>query len=142
MKKVLVNFDSFENGVKLVNSISTFCSELVNNIHLLLVVEEETIEYYSTLNNKSPEAIVEEKRLEYEQIARSVISEFQGAFSFTWSVQEGLLGETIISAAKKEKVDMIVLGAQQEKITKRIVSSPIPYVAETSPVPVLLIPLR
>jgi len=142
MKKALIQINSYEDGVKLVNSINVFCTEFISNIHLLLIVNQENIEYLVNLYGKSKDEIIKEKQKEYEQIAHSVISEFQGRFVFTWEVAVGLIGETIVQKAKEKKVDMIVLGTQQEKVTKRLVTTPIPYVAETSDVPVLLIPLR
>ena len=142
MKKALIQIGSYEDGVKLVNGINVFCTEFISKIHLLLIINQENIEYLVDLYDKSKDKLIREKQKEYEQIARSVISEFQGMFVFTWEVAVGLVGETIVQKAKEKKVDLIVLGTQQEKVTKRLASTPILYVAEASDVPVLLIPLR
>ncbi|MHA1592687.1 MAG: universal stress protein, partial [Candidatus Heimdallarchaeaceae archaeon] len=59
----------------------------------------------------------------------------------TYSIETGIISESIIKASLKEEVDFITMGTKRERIAKRLLKNHIRYVIELTSIPVLLYPV-
>jgi nucleotide-binding universal stress UspA family protein len=142
MKKALVGVGDFESGSKLINQLMEFFCDWVTEVHLLNVIDRENLNHLAAYKGKTPEEILEENKHEYENVLRNLSNEYSDTHLYiTTEISKGLIAESIIETAKKEEVDVIVMGTRRETITKRLVKNHVRYVIELSDIPVLLFPV-
>ena len=142
MKKALVAVRDFESGSILLKKLMDFFGDWVTEVHLLNVIDKESLDYLSTFKNKTIEEILEEKKLENENILTKLKNEYAISHLYiTTEILEGFIAENIIKSSKKEHVDFIVMGTKSETITKRLIKNHVRYVIEISDIPILLFPV-
>lgn len=138
----MVAISDFESGSKLITSINDFFEDWVTEIHLLNVIDSETIEHLASFRGKEVEEVLKSTKIEYENILEKLKSSFsESHFYITYEIKEGIVAETIIEISKKEDIDFIVMGTKRERIAKRLLKNHIRYVIELSEIPVLLFPV-
>ncbi|MCE7742604.1 MAG: universal stress protein [Candidatus Heimdallarchaeota archaeon] len=142
MKKVLIAVGDFESGAKLINNLMEFFGDWVTEIHLLNVIDRQSLERLAIFRGTTPEEAEEENTLKYESILENLRKEYDDSHLYiTIEGSKGLIAEKIIKSSKKEKVDFIVMGTRRESITKRLIKNHVRYVIEISDIPVLLFPV-
>ncbi len=142
IRKSLVAISDFDSGTKLLSSIIDFFGDWVTEIHLLNVIDSETVEHFATFRNKPLEEVLEATKEEYENILTKLVNTYANShFYISYDVKEGIVSESIIETAKQEQVDFIVMGTKREKIAKRLLKNHVRFVIELSNIPVLLFPV-
>jgi len=142
IKKTLVAISDFDSGTKLLSSIIDFFEDWVTEIHLLNVLDSETLEHLATFRSKTLEEVLENTKVEYENILLKLENSYADShFYITHDVKEGIVAESIIETAKEEEADFIVMGTKRESIAKRLLKNHVRYVIELSNIPVLLFPV-
>ncbi len=142
IRKALVAISDFESGSNLIASIIDFFDDWVTEIHLLNVVDSETLEHLAAFRNIGKEEVAESTKTEYESILQKLENSFENShLLITYEIREGIVAESIINASKQEDVDFIVMGTKRERISKRLLKNHVRYVIELSEIPVLLFPV-
>lgn len=142
IKKALVAISDFESGKNLIESIIGFFEDWVTEIHLLTVMDSETLEHLAIFRGKTVEEVLEISKGESENTLKKLKLAFSNTHLYiTYDIKEGIVAETIIETSKIEDIDFIVVGSKRERIAKRLLKNHIRYVIELSDIPVLLFPV-
>ena len=142
MKKALVAVGDFESGSKLINQLMEFFGDWVTEVHLLNVIDKQTLDQLAIFRGESQESIFSKSQQEYEGVLEKLRLEYDDTHLYiSTELSEGLISENIIKTSKKENVDFIVMGTRRESITRRLIKHHVRYVIELSDIPVLLFPV-
>lgn len=142
IKKALVAISDFESGVKLIKQLIDFFDDWVTEIHLINVIDRETVLYLADFRGETIEDVENKLTIERENILQKLGNTYTDSHLYiTYSIQTGIVSEVIIEASLKEGVDFITMGTKRERIAKRLLKNHIRYVIELASIPVLLYPV-
>ena len=142
IKKALVAIGDFESGVNLIKQLIDFFDDWVTEIHLLNVVDREANQHLANFRGESIEETIEKRKIDSKDILHKLSKTFSDTHLFiTYSIEEGIIAESIIEASVKEEVDFIAMGTKRERIAKRLLKNNIRFVIELASIPVLLYPV-
>ncbi|MHA1550658.1 MAG: universal stress protein [Candidatus Heimdallarchaeaceae archaeon] len=142
IKKALVAIGDFESGVNLIKQIIDFFDDWVTEIHLINVVDSETVQHLADFRGESIEDVENKCITESDNILQKLINIYSDSHLYiTYSIETGIISESIIKASLKEEVDFITMGTKRERIAKRLLKNHIRYVIELASIPVLLYPV-
>ncbi|MCK4896773.1 MAG: universal stress protein [Candidatus Heimdallarchaeota archaeon] len=142
IKKALVAISDFENGTNLIKQIIDFFDDWVTKIHLINVIDSETVQHLANFRGETIEEVENKCKTESENILKNLINIYSDSHLYiTYSIETGIISESIIEASLKEEVDFITMGTKRERIAKRLLKNHIRYVIELTSIPVLLYPV-
>jgi len=142
IKKALVAIGDFESGMNMIKQIIDFFDDWVTEIHLINVIDSETVRHLADFRGESIEDVENKCKTESENILKKLVNIYSDSHLYiTSSIETGIISESIIKASLKEKVDFITMGTKRERIAKRLLKNHIRYVIELTSIPVLLYPV-
>ena len=142
IKKALVAISDFESGINLIKQIIDFFDDWVTEIHLINVVDSETVQHLADFRGETIEEVENKCITESDNILQKLINIYSDSHLYiTSSIETGIISESIIKASLKEKVDFITMGTKRGRIAKRLLKNHIRYVIELASIPVLLYPV-
>ena len=142
IKKALVAISDFESGINLIKQIIDFFDDWVTEIHLINVVDSETVQHLADFRGETIEEVENKCITESDNILHRLINIYSDSHLYiTSSIETGIISESIIKASLKEKVDFITMGTKRGRIAKRLLKNHIRYVIELASIPVLLYPV-
>ncbi len=142
IKKALVAISDFESGISLIKQIVDFFDDWVTEIHLINVIDSETVQYLANFRGKTTEDVEKKCKIESENMLQKIINIYSDSHLYiTYSIETGIISESIIEASLKEEVDFITMGTKRVRIAKRLLKNHIRYVIEIASIPVLLYPV-
>ncbi len=142
IKKALVAISDFESGTNLIKQIIDFFDDWVTEIHIINVIDSETVQHLSNFRGETIEEVENKSKTESENILKNLISIYSDSHLYiTYSIETGIISESIIKTSLKEEVDFITMGTKRERIAKRLLKNHIRYVIELASIPVLLYPV-
>ena len=142
IKKALVAISDFESGINLIKQIIDFFDDWVTEIHLINVVDSETVQHLADFRGETIEEVENKCVTESDNILQKLINIYSDSHLYiTSSIETGIISESIIKASLKEKVDFITMGTKRGRIAKRLLKNHIRYVIELASIPVLLYPV-
>ena len=151
-KKILFPVDLSETSAKLVPHVTTMAEQIGSRIHLIFVAP--ILDYFSTFHiasdsiDKLETELIErtEKRAKElikgaeKRLKKFIEEHFQGFSDLRATVVSGDVSKEILSYARSERIDVIILGTHGKKGPDKIVlSSVAEKVVKGSLVPVLLV---
>jgi nucleotide-binding universal stress UspA family protein len=142
IRKSLVAISDFESGISLIKQLIDFFDDWVTEIHLINVIDSETVQHLANFRGETNEDIENKCKTESENILQKLINVYSDSHLFiTYSIETGIVSDAIIEASLKEEVDFITMGTKRERIAKRLLRNHIRYVIELASIPVLLYPV-
>lgn len=142
IRKALVAISDFESGINLIKQIIDFFDDWVTEIHLINVIDIETVQHLANFRGESTEDVEKKCRAESENILQKLINIYTDSHLYiTYNIETGIISESIIKASLKEEVDFITMGTKRKRIAKRLLKNHIRYVIELASIPVLLYPV-
>jgi nucleotide-binding universal stress UspA family protein len=142
IRKALVAISDFESGISLIKQLIDFFDDWVTEIHLINVIDSETVQHLANFRGETNEDIENKCKTESENILQKLINVYSDSHLFiTYSIETGIVSDAIIEASLKEEVDFITMGTKRERIAKRLLRNHIRYVIELASIPVLLYPV-
>lgn len=142
IKKALVAISDFESGISLIKQIISFFDNWVTEIHLINVIDTETVQHLANFRGETFEDVEKKCKTESENILHKLINTYSDSHLYiTYSIETGIISESIIEASVKEEVDFITMGTKRGRIAKRLLKNHIRYVIELASIPVLLYPV-
>ena len=142
IKKALVAISDFESGTNMIKQIIEFFDDWVTEIHLINVIDSETVQYLADFRGQTIEEVESKCKTESETVLKNLINIYSDSHLYiTSSIETGNISESIIEASIKEEVDFITMGTKRTRIAKRLFKNHIRYVIELASIPVLLYPV-
>jgi nucleotide-binding universal stress UspA family protein len=126
----------------MIKQIIDFFDDWVTEIHLINVIDSETVQHLADFRGESIEDVENKCKAESENILNKLVNIYSDSHLYiTSSIETGIISESIIKASLKEKVDFIAMGTKRERMAKRLLKNHIRYVIELASIPVLLYPV-
>ena len=142
MKKALVAISDFESGMKMIEQLINFFDDWVTEIHLINVIDRETVQHLANFSGESVEEVEKKNFIESKNIMQKLITTYSDSHLYiTYTIEKGIIAEAIVKASLKEGVDFITMGSKRERKAKRLLKNNNRYVIELASIPVLLYPL-
>ena len=142
IRKALVAISDFESGISLIKQIISFFDDWVTEIHLINIIDTETVQHLANFRGETFEDVEKKCKTESENILQKLINTYSDSHLYiTYSIETGIISESIIEASVKEEVDFITMGTKRGRIAKRLLKNHIRYVIELASIPVLLYPV-
>ncbi len=142
IKKALVAIGDFESGISLIKQLIDFFDDWVTEIHIMNVIDSETVQHLASFRGETIENVTNKCKNASENTLQKLINIYSDSHLYvTYSIEKGLVAESIIEASLKERVDFIIMGTKRERIAKRLLKNHIRYVIELASIPVLLYPV-
>jgi nucleotide-binding universal stress UspA family protein len=141
-KKVLVAVDGSSCSEKAVQAAVNVCARYEAELHTVFVISDMVVENFKRLGKGQAKEVLESLKDEGRKYFRDVKDTAK-----EWNVKvvevirEGFPADEIVTYAKKNKIDLIVMGTHGRRVgTRPLIGSTADRVIHLAPCPILIVP--
>jgi nucleotide-binding universal stress UspA family protein len=141
-KKVLVAVDGSSCSEKAVGVAVNFCRLSNSELHAIFVISDLVVENFKRLGKSQAKEVLESLKDEGRKYFRDVKDTAKDRdVKVVEAIREGFPADEIVTYAKKNKIDLIVMGTHGRRVgTRPLIGSTADRVIHLAPCPILIVP--
>jgi nucleotide-binding universal stress UspA family protein len=141
-KKVLVAVDGSSCSEKAVRNAVNVAARYDAELHTIFVISDMVVDNFKRLGKSQAQEVLDslkEEGRKYFRDVKDIAKEWN--LNVVEAIREGFPADEIVTYAKKNKIDLIVMGTHGRRVgTRPLIGSTADRVIHLAPCPILIVP--